>query len=44
VVSTNERAVRLWQALGFAIIGRIPGGFVHPTRGEVDALIMHRAL
>jgi len=44
VVSSNERAVRLWQAMGFAIIGRVPGGFVHPTRGEVDALIMHRTL
>src|SRR6185295_13288338 len=30
VVSTNERAVRLWQAMGFAIVGRLPGAFAHP--------------
>jgi ribosomal protein S18 acetylase RimI-like enzyme len=44
VVATNERAVRLWQAMGFDVIGRIPGAFAHPTLGDVDALIMHRAL
>jgi len=44
VISTNERAVRLWQAMGFAIVGRLPGAFVHPTHGDVDALVMHRAL
>lgn len=44
VIGTNERAVRLWQALGFAIVGRLPGAFHHPTRGDVDALVMHRAL
>jgi len=41
VVSTNERAVRLWQSMGFDIIGRLPGAFAHPTRGYVDALVMH---
>ena len=44
VVSTNEAAVHLWQAMGFAIVGRLPGAFAHPTLGEVDALVMHRAL
>jgi ribosomal protein S18 acetylase RimI-like enzyme len=44
VVSTNERAVRLWQAMGFEIIGRVPGGFAHPRLGDVDALIMYQAL
>jgi ribosomal protein S18 acetylase RimI-like enzyme len=44
VVSTNERAVRLWQAMGFAIAGRLPGAFAHPTRGDVDAFVMYRAL
>ena len=24
VVSTNERAVKLWQSLGFEIVGRLP--------------------
>jgi ribosomal protein S18 acetylase RimI-like enzyme len=44
VVATNERAVRLWETMGFAVIGRIPAAFAHPTLGDVDALIMHRAL
>lgn len=44
VVASNERAVRLWRAMGFAVIGRIPGAFAHPALGDVDALIMHRAL
>jgi GNAT superfamily N-acetyltransferase len=44
VVSTNERAVALWQRMGFSVIGRSPGAYRHPTHGFVDALIMHRAL
>lgn len=44
VVSTNERAVRLWQAMGFEIVGRLPGAFDHPALGAVDALVMWRAL
>ena len=44
VVSTNERAVRLWEALGFAVVGRLPGAFLHPAHGYVDALVMYRAL
>jgi ribosomal protein S18 acetylase RimI-like enzyme len=44
VVSTNERAVRLWQSLEFEIVGRLPLAFRHPTQGYVDALVMFRAL
>lgn len=44
VVSTNEHAVRLWQKLGFDIIGTIPGGFRHYELGFVDAYIMFRKL
>lgn len=44
VVSTNERAVRLWEQLGFGVVGRLPLAFKHPTRGYVDALVMFRAL
>jgi L-amino acid N-acyltransferase YncA len=44
VVSSNERAVRLWQHLGFAIVGRVPKAFRHPSLGLVDALVMHRLL
>jgi len=44
VVSTNERAVRLWQSFGFEIVGRLPGAFHHPARGLVDAYVMYREL
>ena len=44
VVATNERAVRLWQSCGFAIVGRLPKAFQHPRFGLVDALVMARAL
>ena len=44
VVSTNTRAVRLWQRMGFAIAGRLPGAFEHPEAGDVDALVMFRTL
>ena len=44
VVSSNERAVRLWQSMGFEIVGRLPGAFIHPTFGAVDALVMYRHL
>jgi len=44
VVSSNERAVRLWQSLGFEIVGRLPQAFLHPSQGYVDALVMFRAL
>ena len=44
VVSTNERAVRLWQQFGFAIVGRLPQAFLHPTAGYTDAYVMFRAL
>lgn len=44
VVSSNERAVRLWQTLGFEIVGRLPDAFRHPTLGYVDALVMWQSL
>jgi ribosomal protein S18 acetylase RimI-like enzyme len=44
VIASNERAVRLWQGLGFAIIGRLPGAFRHPRLGVVDAYVMLRSL
>jgi ribosomal protein S18 acetylase RimI-like enzyme len=44
VVATNERAVRLWQSLGFEIVGRLPGAFRHPVHGYVDALVMYQTL
>jgi L-amino acid N-acyltransferase YncA len=44
VVSTNQRAVRLWTSLGFDTVGRLPGAFLHPVLGYVDALVMYRTL
>jgi GNAT superfamily N-acetyltransferase len=44
VISTNARAVHLWQSCGFKIVGRLPGAFEHPTQGFVDALIMFHTL
>jgi len=44
VISSNDRAVRLWQSLGFETIGRLPGAFLSPSKGYVDALVMHRVL
>ena len=44
VVSTNERAVKLWQSLGFEIVGRLPGAFRHPSAGPVDAFVMYQRL
>jgi ribosomal protein S18 acetylase RimI-like enzyme len=44
VVASNDRAVRLWQRMGFAIVGRAPGAFQHPAFGFTDALVMFRKL
>jgi ribosomal protein S18 acetylase RimI-like enzyme len=44
VVSTNERAVRLWQKNGFRIVGTLPKAFLHPQAGYVDAYVMYREL
>ena len=44
VVSTNERAVELWQSVGFEVVGRLPGAFQHPTHGFVDVLVMYKSL
>jgi RimJ/RimL family protein N-acetyltransferase len=44
VVSTNERAVRLWQRMGFTVAGVLPGAFRHARLGYVDALVMYKQL
>jgi ribosomal protein S18 acetylase RimI-like enzyme len=44
VVSTNLRAIALWQSFGFEVAGRLPGAFRHPSAGFVDALVMYRSL
>jgi ribosomal protein S18 acetylase RimI-like enzyme len=44
VVSTNAPAIRLWQRMGFEIVGTLPGAFRHPERGFVDVYVMFRPL
>lgn len=44
VVSTNTRAVALWEKMGFQIVGTLPRVFRHQTLGLVDAFVMHRFL
>ena len=44
VVSSNVRAVGLWESCGFEIVGRLPSAFNHPTLGMIDALVMYRLL
>jgi L-amino acid N-acyltransferase YncA len=42
VVASNHRAIRIWESFGFEVVGRLPGAFLHPTLGYVDALVMYR--
>jgi len=44
VVATNTRAVRLWERLGFSVVGRLPGAFNHQKLGYVDAFVMFKQL
>ena len=44
VIKSNDRAVKLWQKLGFQIIGEIPEAFNHKQLGLTNAYIMYRKL
>ncbi|WP_149184171.1 GNAT family N-acetyltransferase [Streptomyces sp. TRM49041] len=44
VAETNRHAVRLYEDLGFRIVGTVPGAFHHPTRGYTGLHIMYKAL
>ena len=44
VVASNHAAVKLYQAVGFRIIGTVPEAFEHPKLGRVGLHIMHRPL
>lgn len=44
VIAINQRAVRLWEKLGFKIIGEIPEAFNHRQHGLTNAFIMYRKL
>ena len=44
VVESNLAAVKLWQALGFQIIGTVPEAFEHARLGRVGLHIMYKRL
>ncbi|RYU13869.1 GNAT family N-acetyltransferase [Nocardioides iriomotensis] len=44
VVETNTSAVRLWQALGFTIVGTVPEAFRSPVDGLVGLHVMYLPL
>ena len=44
VVKSNTVAVKLWQSVGFDIIGEIPDAFKHSKQGLTNAYIMYRKL
>ena len=44
VAEDNHAALRLYQALGFAQVGRRAGYYARPESGSVDALTLRRAL
>ena len=44
VAECNTPAVELYRRVGFVTVGRVPGAFRHPERGEVALLVMHRRL
>lgn len=44
VVATNADAVHAWEKAGFRVVGRLPGAFLHPKQGYVDALVMFQDL
>ncbi|WP_069736048.1 GNAT family N-acetyltransferase [Streptomyces sp. EN27] len=44
VVETNTHAVKLYESIGFEVIGTLPEGFNHPTEGYVGIHIMHKSL
>ena len=44
VVSTNAVAIKLWQDLGFEIVGTLPRAFRHKELGFVDVYVMYQLL
>ncbi|MEV5442800.1 GNAT family N-acetyltransferase [Streptomyces sp. NPDC052644] len=44
VVQTNTHAVRLYEDLGFRIVGTVPDAFHHPVHGYTGLHVMYRPL
>ncbi|MBB5072630.1 GNAT family N-acetyltransferase [Saccharopolyspora gloriosae] len=41
VVESNHSAIRLYERLGFTIIGTVPGAFADPELGRIGLHVMH---
>ncbi|RZQ66040.1 GNAT family N-acetyltransferase [Amycolatopsis suaedae] len=41
VAASNTAAVRIYERLGFSIVGTVPGAFAHPTLGRVGLHVMY---
>lgn len=44
VVATNTTAIRLWESIGFQIVGTVPDAFRHAEHGPVTVHVMYRRL
>lgn len=44
VVSTNITAIRLWESMGFEIVGTVPAAFRHTSAGLTSIHVMYRSL
>ncbi len=44
VVATHASALHIWRTEGYAVVGRLPGAFRHPSEGRIDALVMFKSL
>jgi L-amino acid N-acyltransferase YncA len=42
VVDSNHSAVKLYQRLGFGVVGTVPRAFEHPTLGRVGLHVMYQ--
>jgi RimJ/RimL family protein N-acetyltransferase len=42
VVETNTAAVRVYQRLGFDVVGTVPRAFEHPRQGRVGLHVMYQ--
>jgi len=42
VTEANRSAIEIYQRLGFAIVGTVPGAFEHPELGRIGLHIMYR--
>jgi L-amino acid N-acyltransferase YncA len=42
VAESNVHAVHLYEALGFGVVGTVPGAFDHPGLGRIGLHVMYR--